>query len=748
VLGNYLPRQCGIATFTTDLAQALAADNLDVQVDVVAMSDHPETVYPERVKRRVEASEHEEYHTAADFLNAGGYDVLSVQHEYGIFGGEDGDYLLTLLRAVKMPIVTTLHTVLRDPTPSQRTVTAELLQLSERVVVMSQLAVGILEAEYALSQDRIDLIPHGIPDFSSAVIPNIKEALGIEGSMILTFGLLSPDKGIQYVIEAMPKILEADPGAVYVVLGATHPKVIAHAGESYRNSLLELVSTLGIEDSVRFVDRFVSQEELVTYLGEADVYVTPYLNPKQITSGTLAYALGAGKAVVSTPYLYAEELLSDGRGLLVPFRNSEAIADAIISLHSSDVAREQMLLRANQFGIQMQWPQIGKRYANTFSEAIQRSADSLRSMTEPKAPADTCLVLPHLSTSHLSTLTDDTGIFQHAVRNVPNRAHGYCVDDNARALLFTTYLEDDRKLTPYLVNMQSRYLSFVHDSLNEDNGRFRNFMSYSRQWLESEGSDDSHARTLWSLGSVVHRSATMGHKNLAADLFRLGSPAVYKMNSPRAWAYAILAADEFLNTYTNDERAHDLREQMASRLLRGYRTYRTDDWRWFEPVVSYANARLSQALIVAGQWMGDQEMLAAGIESLEWLMHHQSNERGDFRPVGSDGFWKQGRPKAEFDQQPLEAWVSVSACISAAHATGDQEWISKAENAFAWFMGRNDLAVSVYDPSTGGCRDGIHADRPNENQGAESTLSFLCAHTELESAFAWQKASKNSVHLI
>lgn len=714
----------------------MAVADEGIQIDVIAMIDQPGMIYPERVKRQVVAEERDDYRQAADFINRGGYEVLSVQHEYGIFGGEAGCFLLTLLRAVKAPIVTTLHTVLQNPTPPQRAVTVELLQLSERIVVMSRVAIDILEAEYGLSKDRIELIPHGIPDFSKPAGSEIKEALGIKGPMILTFGLLSPDKGIQFVIEAMPEILTHLPGAVYVVLGATHPNVRANAGEVYRSSLVALSDNLAVADSVHFVDRFVSQEELVEFLVEADVYITPYLNPKQITSGTLAYALGAGKAVVSTPYLYAEELLAGGSGVLVPFRSAEAIAHAVVSLHTASGKGEAAAARRSGFGSQMQWPNIGKRYITAFDEAVRQSGASLRELAEPLSLRRPTFGLPNLSTEHLSTLTDDTGIFQHATQAVPNRAHGYCVDDNARALLLTAVLEDLGDLSPEVKALQSRYLSFVHDSLNEDNGRFRNFMSFNRCWLEPHGSDDSHGRTLWALGAIVRRSATAGHRELARDLFKRGASAVYGMWSPRSWAYAVLGSGELLHAYPNDPCARALVEQMAGRLVREYRICRSDDWRWFEDIVSYANARLSQALIVAGQWLCDREILASGLESLAWLMEHQKNGAGEFRPIGSDGFWRRGHLPAAFDQQPLEAWAAVSACIRAAEATGDHAWMIEAEDSFAWFLGRNDLALSLYDTSTGGCRDGLHADRVNENQGAESTISFLCALAELKSAHA------------
>jgi glycosyltransferase involved in cell wall biosynthesis len=745
ILGNYLPRQCGIATFTTDLAEAIAGGDHSPEVDVVAMVEQPGTVYPDRVARQLVASDFSAYGQAAEFLNRGGYDLLSVQHEYGIFGGEAGTYLLALLHAVKMPIVTTMHTVLRDPTQAQRDVTQELLQLSERLVVMSKAAITILEREYGLPRDRIDLIPHGIPDFSQARRPDIKKSLGIEGPMILTFGLLSPDKGIQFAIGALPEILESCPGGEYVVLGATHPKVKEAHGEQYRDSLLELSRSLGVADRVKFIDRFVSQEELVEYLVETDIYITPYLNPQQITSGTLAYALGAGKAVVSTPYLYASEFLDNGRGLLVPFRDSAAIAEAVVSLHSRLADAEERPSGASGFVQGLLWPAIGRRYVSTFGSAIQQNAARLKALSHYVGYPGHDMDPGVLSSRHLATLTDDTGLFQHADRTVPNRAHGYCVDDNARALLLTVMLEQCGALSPRVEAMQNCYLSFIHDSLDRKSGRFRNFLSFQREWLEPHGSDDSHARTLWALGAVANRSRKHGHRELARELFKCGVPALYDMSSPRAWAYAVLAADELLSAGPIDREAQTLMSRMADQLLRQYRTCQAAGWHWFEDVASYANARLSQAMIVAGQKVPSSEMLSCGLESLTWLMERQRSGSGCFRPIGSEGHLKRGSPPARYDQQPIEACATISGCISAARATGAQAWITQAAKAFSWFLGENDLGVPLYDHSTGGCRDGLHADRPNENQGAESTLSFLCALLEIRSVLPSKASAETAV---
>ncbi len=702
----------------------------DLHIASIAVSDKSDYNYADTVAYEISETEQSAYRPAANFINRTGYDVLSIQHEYGIFGGDDGIYLMNLVREAKMPIVTTLHTVLQDPTPSQRVVMNDLLKYSERIVVMSETAVRILNQVHGVPSEKIDLIPHGIPDISTVANTQFRESLNISGPMILTFGLLSPDKGVQYVIRAMPKILEALPGATYVVVGATHPNIRATAGESYRSSLENLARELGVEDNVRFIDRFVSSDELVDYLGAMDFYVTPYLNARQITSGTLAYALGAGKAVISTPYIYAEELLSDGRGVLVPFQDSEAIADAVLMLYESPKVRLEMGQRAVEYCKSMLWPQVGKRYLECFQQAKHDSSHRIRNLIiDPSASIE----LPAVHFTHLGDLTDDTGILQHSKFTIPNRAEGYCVDDNSRALLLTALLEHNRPLSSQLSLLQSRYLSFVLDAFNLENRRFRNFMSYDRTWLEEAGSEDSQGRTLWALGTVVHRSRDRNRRGLAQALFDEALPPIYQTTSLRTWAYAILGCDAYLKAFPNNLAALSLLRSMADRLFSEFTTQQDEkDWPWFEQSLTYGNARLPQALIVAGQVMGESPMIQAGIQSLRWLIHVQTSPQGSFAPVGSQEFYVRNQTRSYYDQQPIEAVATVSACLSASQVSHRTEWRKHAHWVFRWFMGENMLSQPLYDENSGGCCDGLHDQRVNLNQGAESTLSFHLALAELQ----------------
>jgi glycosyltransferase involved in cell wall biosynthesis len=685
---------------------------------------------------RFEIAENEvaAYRRAADFLNVNNVDAVSVQHEYGIFGGKAGAHVLALLHELRMPVVTTLHTILAAPDPQQRRVMDDLTRLSERLVVMSAQGAALLQQVHGVPERKIDLIPHGIPSVPSASAS--KDRLGVEGkAVLLTFGLLSPDKGIEYVIDAMPAILARFPDTVYVVLGATHPHVRERHGETYRVMLEAQALRLGVDASVIFHNRFVSHDELTEFLAAADVYVTPSLQPEQSTSGTLAYAVGSGKAVISTPYVYARELLAEQRGILVPWRDAGAIADAVNGLLADEAERLAVGQRAAAHGRSMQWPAVARRYAASFEQARVEHAARLRTSFRARTLAERPAGLPELNLAHLRLLTDDTGLLQHAVYSVPRYDDGYCLDDNARALLLMTLVEDaGTDEGPAVRALASRYLAFVSHALDRSAGRFRNFMSYERRWTETAGSEDSHGRAVWALGAVVGRLGDPGRRSLAADLFHAALAAVPAFSSPRAWAYALLGVEEYLGAFQGDRGVQAIRSALAERLLGLFRRTSGPDWPWFENRVTYCNARLPQALLVSGTRMDDPGMVAAGAQALDWLVAIQRSPDGYFAPVGSNTGVERGVPVAAFDHQPVEACAMVSACLAARRVTGARSWTEHARRAFSWFLGQNHLHHSLYDASTGGCRDGLHADRPNENQGAESTLSFLLALVDMRSA--------------
>jgi len=735
-IGNYLPRQCGIATFTTDLCEAIADEYKGTACIALPVNDTEAGYeYPPRVRFELTERDIESYRRAADFLNINNVDMVSLQHEYGIFGGKAGSYILETLRQLRMPVVTTLHTILKDPNPDQRRVLEEIVSLSDRVVVMSQLGAEFLQSIYHVPAEKIDLIPHGIPDVAFVDPSFHKDLFGVEGkSVLLSFGLLSANKGIENVISALPAILEKYPNVVYIVVGATHPHVIQNEGETYRLSLQWLAHEKGVEAHVIFYNRFVSLEELVQFISASDIYITPYLDAAQITSGTLAYTLGAGKAIISTPYWYAEEMLADERGALVPFNDPKALADQVIDLLGNESKRHALRKRAYLFGRDMIWPQVARRYMETFERA--RAEHRYHAAAEfAVRPLDKrAAELPPLKLDHLHHLTDETGILQHAIFTIPNYREGYTTDDNARALLVSILLEElgSKEAT----DLATRYLAFTWYAFNTDTRRFRNFMDYQRNWLEETGSDDSHGRTLWAVGTVLGRSDTPALHNMAARVFQQSLLAILETTSPRAWAFALIGIHEYLQRFAGDRRVTQVQEELANRLLVLYQNNRADGWNWFEDRLTYCNAALSHAMLLSGQLLPDPAMIEAGLESLNWLADLQRSDTSGrhFVPIGSNGFYQQGGERARFDQQPVEAQAMVSACLEAHRLTGEKSWHTEARRAFEWFLGRNDLHLPVYDPTTGGCRDGLHSDRPNENQGAESTLAFLQSLLELRLA--------------
>jgi glycosyltransferase involved in cell wall biosynthesis len=734
-LSDYIPRQCGIATFTADLRGAIAQQYPTLQSSIIAVTDRSQGYsYPPEVRFEIAEQDISAYRRAADFTNLANVDVLCLQHEFGIFGGASGRHLLTLLRNIRIPVVSTLHTILHEPTREQKFVLQEVIKLSTRVVSMAEKGIEFLREVYGTPVEKIDLIPHGIPDVPF-IDPNYyKDKFGVEGRpVLLTFGLLSPNKGIEQVLNALPTIVREFPNVVYMVLGATHPNLIVNEGETYRLTLERLAKKNGVEKNVIFFNRFVDTEQLVEFLGAADIYITPYLNKSQITSGTLACSFGAGKAVISTPYWHAEELLADGRGILIPFGDASAIAEAVCELLRNETTRHSIRKGAYLIGRKMVWSSVAHDYLRSFHRArYEHSTQTVRSI-QP-ATLDRQAALPVWRLEHLMCLTDDTGMLQHAVYTLPDYEHGYCTDDNARGLVLMMLLEELEETFPERNRLISIYASFLQNAFDLETQRFRKLMSFRRKWETEIGSEESHARALWALGSCVGRSQHEALRSWAAELFEKALPAVQDFSAPRAWGYAIIGLHEYFRRLSGDLMANQLRAELSQRLQACYKAVASPDWLWFEEVVTYDNARLPQALILTGRWAQEPELLETGLKTLRWLFENQSAPEGHFRPIGSNGFWKRGEQPAIFEQQPIEAHAMICASLEAHEATGDRYWLAQANKAFEWFHGGNDLGLALYDAQSGGCRDGLHIDRVNQNQGAESTLAFLLSLAEMRRA--------------
>jgi glycosyltransferase involved in cell wall biosynthesis len=732
-LGNYLPRKCGIATFTSDLLGAAAARQPASQCFAVAVNDIEGCYrYPNVVRCEIAEQELASYRRAAEFLNSNNVDVVSLQHEFGIFGGPAGSHLLALLREVQAPIVTTLHTVLLQPNADQRRVMQELIHYSTRLVVMTERGRNILQEVYHAPPAKIDLIPHGIPDVPFVAPDFYKGQFGVDGKkVLLTFGLLSPNKGIEHVLHALPDVVAEFPDVVYLVLGATHPNELRTRGEAYRLGLEAIVRDNKIEKNVIFHDRFVELQELTEFIGAADLYITPYLDEAQITSGTLAYAFGAGKAVISTPYWHASELLRDQRGILVPFADPGAIAREVSGLLRDGARRQAMSDRAYKLGRAMVWSNTAGLYMGSFEAAQQQVADVPRRPAASSGLGHRPHESPVLNLDHLYNMTDSTGLFQHANFAAPNHSEGYCTDDNARALILAVLLGQTEEAPKRVRGLATTYAAFLEYAFNPKTKRFHNFLSSDRHWLDERGSEDCHGRAIWALGTAVGRSPHWSSQAKAERLFALALPAVPGFTSPRAWAFSLIGIHEYLRQRKGDSLAIDTRKELTGRLMTIFDKVAGSGWTWFEEGLTYDNAKLAHALIVSGRATGQKRVFQRGIEALRWLVGVQTSQHGKLRPIGSNGFYRRHGTRADFDQQPIEAQATVSACLEAYGATRDPWWYEQAQCAFDWFLGWNDLGEELYCPQTGGCRDGLHADRSNENQGAESMLAFLLSLTEM-----------------
>jgi glycosyltransferase involved in cell wall biosynthesis len=727
VVGNYLPRICGIATFTSDLCEALANKLPNPEnVIAIAMDDIENGYdYPERVKFEIRENVLRDYISATDFLNLNQIDTVILQHEYGIFGGKDGVQIIHMLKNLRIPIITTLHTVLSKPSCGQRAIIQELAKYSQKFVVMAHKAKEILHDIYKIPDSMISIISHGIPDIPFVDPYFYKDKFGLEDKrVILTFGLIGPSKGIEFMIEALPKIIEKHDNTIYIILGVTHPSLLKTHGEEYRHFLQLKVKNLSLEDHVQFHNKFVDLETLTEYLIATDIYMTPYLSKEQITSGTLAYAIGAGNAVVSTPYLYAEELLANGRGRLVPFRDSESISKEINELLSNEHKRNTIRKKAYLYGRSMVWKEVAERYLRLVGEVFEQRPAYPAPLKVSDPIANIIDELPRINLHHFQILTDDTGILQHSFFTIPNREHGYCIDDNARALVVSCMYHNLRK-DDQIIKSIKIYLAFIYHAFNYENNRFRNFMLYGRTWSEEMGSEDSHGRALWGLGVAVNNAPNGSIRDMATRLFCDAVTVVESFTSPRAWSFAILGMYQYLKIFSGDARVRKSQEILAEKLYTLYIGNFKPDWPWFEDKLTYANANLSHGLIIAGHRLSRLDIFEAGIFSLEWIIEKQMSSEGHISVIGNQDWHKKNGKRSKFDQQPIEIMNLVQTCATAFRFTGDKKWIKMARKCFSWFLGQNDLGIQLYNYQTGGCKDGLQSQGVNANEGAESTLSWM-----------------------
>jgi glycosyltransferase involved in cell wall biosynthesis len=730
LIGGFTPRRCGIATFTADIHASITTAFPDAIVDVYAMAPAMNDIqFADPVRRVIVEGDEESFIAAAAAIEASGADVVWLQHEFGLFGGDAGDKILALIDQIAAPLIATLHTVMPDPDPDQLRVMRRLVARASKLIVMSDGASVLLQNVFGADADQITLIPHGVPDRPFGRSALFKAELGFAGRHVLmTFGLLSHGKGIEAVIAALPEIAADHPDVLYCIVGATHPNLLLREGEAYRHGLQKLAIELGVEEHIRWIDAFLETDALLDLIEAADIYVTPYHGINQATSGTLSYALALGKAVVSTPYAHAVELLADDHGVLVPFKDSAVLAREIGGLLDNPDRLNALQMRAYERGRAMIWPTFAARCFDVIGATRVKSK---------AAPAFG--MIERIGIEGLLRICDGTGIIQHSIFSVPDRAHGYCVDDNARALMLMNRIGDYSE--PHRSRLTAIFAGFVQNAWNEQTGEYRNFMGYARNWLEAAGSEDSCGRALWALGATAHEGRTPSLRQWARLLFNKTASSARDFGSPRATAFAMLGANYILASDPRNVAADAILSNGAAFLLARLAVTRRDDWPWFESVLAYDNCRMPEAMIRAGMRLDRLEFTQCGIETLGCVLDLQTSPSGFFRPIGSDSFGREFAAPRPFDQQPVEAWAAIDGASAAFDATGDARWLAPANRAYRWFLGANDRGVAVADPLTGSCRDGITPRGLNLNEGAESVLAYQLAHCALKNLMA--KANVN-----
>ena len=732
-IGTYPPRECGIGTFTRNLLKSMVtnydANNTSIEGIVIAMDDHEQTYnYPEEVKTTIRQEHQRDYLKAVKFINLSGADVCVLEHEFGIFGGKNGVYILPLLHRLEIPLIVTLHTILKSPSYNEKAVLQEICKMANKIVVMSHKAIEFLTSIYGVPKEKIVFIEHGVPDLNFDQVRSKKEYKLENKKVLLTFGFISRNKGIETVIKALPKVVEKHPDVLYLILGKTHPNVLRHAGEEYRTYLQHLVKNLNLSNHVVFLNKFIDQKGLFKYLSASDIYVTPYLNEAQITSGTLSYAIGAGSAVISTPYWHASELLAEGRGRLFDFNDSGELSTILLELLDKPEVLNELRKNAYDYGRKITWPKMGEKYINIAENALKESPKVLIQKETIIDPT----ILPPFSLAHIKRLTDDTGIIQHAKFGIPNLKEGYCLDDNARALLVVLMAYKQKK-DPLTLELLPIYLSYIHYMQNAD-GTFRNFLSFNRNFLDEIGSEDSFGRTIWALGYLLNHAPNDSYYQTGISIFFKAADNFEKVKPIRSIAKIIVGISYYLNSNPSDLSMIEILRNLANKLVSHYEENSSPQWKWFEPILTYDNGMLPLALLHAAEILNDNKISEVAFETMNFLTDITLKD-GYLSIIGNENWYKKDGERSVFAQQPIDALAMILMYQQAFHLKKDKDYLNKLFTCFMWFLGDNELRMKLYDFETKGCCDGLERNGVNRNQGAESTLAYLISHLTVLEAF-------------
>jgi len=744
IISTYPPRQCGIGTFSQSLIEGITGQDATYEntlFDVIAINDPQVTTeYPPIVKLIIDQQNQRDYLKAAAFINLSGSRSCLLQHEYGIFGGQSGIYILPLLHELKLPLIVTLHTVLKNPSFIEKSILQEIGKVASRVVVMSESGVQFLTSVYQIDKNKIIVIPHGIPKFNPKEHQQLKRKFHYENKKVLmTFGLLGRNKGIETVIHSLPEVVKRHPEVVYLVLGNTHPNVLQQTGESYRHYLKLLVRGYHLEDHVFFIKQFLPKKTLLEYLTATDIYITPYINEAQVTSGTLSYGLGAGAACVSTPFWHARELLGQQRGMLFDFKDSNGLSTLLINLLQDRKKLNLLKRNAYNFGKKMTWRSIGSQYSRLINEVARETH-----CKKPKKRIVNATLMPLFSLNHLCRLTDDTGIVQHAKYGVPNLKEGYCLDDNSRALLAVLMIYKRLKSDKAL-NLLPIYFSYVHYMQNVK-GTFHNFLSFDRKFQDEEGSEDSFGRTIWAIGYLILHSPNDAYRQLAVEIFKKASPNFSRLTSLRGMANSIIGISLYLQFYQSDEKIINELEKLTANLLDQYHLHSVEGWHWFEDILTYDNAILPLSLLFSYNII-EQPGLSTIISESAGFLESQTFSNGVFAPIGSDGWYRKGQSKAKYPQQATDVMAMIllyDKLFEHKHRTADLEHMF---TCFMWFLGENELRIPLYDHETTGCCDGLESYGVNRNQGAESSVSYIISYMKVLDALE-QESTQTSIQTL
>ena len=733
-ISTYPPRECGIGIFTNNLFTSILANSEKRKHGwdgfVVAINDNGLTYeYPDEVKVNIRQDHQEDYLKAVKFINLSGADICILEHEFGIFGGQNGVQILPLLHRLKVPLIVTLHTILKKPSYNEKAVLQEICKMANKIVVMSHKAIEFLISIYNVPEEKIVFIEHGVPDILFNQEKSKKEFKLDSRKVLLTFGFIGRSKGIETVIKALPEVVKKHPDVIYIVLGKTHPNVLRHSGEEYRIFLSRLVKSLHLEEHVIFLNKFIDEQDLFKYLCASDIYITPYLNEAQITSGTLSYAIGVGSAVISTPYWHASELLAEGRGRLIDFNDSKGLTSTLTELLDKPEVLNELKRKAYNYGRKITWPKTGEKYVEVVVDALKEQQSV---MVNNDTELD-LLAMPLFSLSHINRLTDDTGIIQHANYGIPNLKEGYCLDDNARALLMVLMayrqMKDNRAL-----ELLPIYLSYIHFMQNDD-GTFRNFMSYNRNFLDKVGSEDSFGRTIWALGYLFNNAPNDAYYQTGKLVFFNASPNFEKLKSIRGIANTMIGISHYLKSNPFDDSMTERLRNLAQILIKHYEENESPDWKWFESMLAYDNGILPLALLHSAEILNDDKIERTALESMDFLTKHTLNENY-LSIIGNEKWYRKEGERSVFAQQPIDAMAMVLMYHQAFQLTKDKEYINKLYTSYLWFLGENDLRMSLYDFETKGCCDGFESYGVNRNQGAESSLAYLISHLTAMQAYA------------